>query len=71
MDLRAITTEPSAAERAVIDALLGPAGEARTVALQEAAGLRHLLLPALHALQDRFGWIPPGALGYAWVVARA
>src|SRR5262249_46056902 len=23
-----------------------------------------LLLPALHGVQDRFGWIPPGALNY-------
>ena len=32
---------------------------------REARGLRHLLLPALHAIQDRFGWVTPGALGYA------
>jgi NADH-quinone oxidoreductase subunit F len=25
---------------------------------------RHLVLPALHAVQDRFGWISPGALNY-------
>ena len=25
---------------------------------------RDLLLPALHAVQSRFGWIPPGALDY-------
>ena len=25
---------------------------------------RHLLLPALHAVQERVGWISPGALGY-------
>ncbi|MEQ1891473.1 MAG: NAD(P)H-dependent oxidoreductase subunit E, partial [Planctomycetota bacterium] len=65
MDLRPIAKEPSDAERAVIDALLGPPGPERTVSVRESAGLRHLLLPALHALQDRFGWIPPGALGYA------
>lgn len=65
MDLRPISTPPSAAERETLDALLGPPGAERTVSVREAAGLRHLLLPALHALQDRFGWIPPGALGYA------
>ena len=25
---------------------------------------RHLVLPVLHAVQDRFGWISPGALNY-------
>jgi NADH-quinone oxidoreductase subunit F len=65
VDLRPIAVPPSAEERAVIDALLGPRGAERTVSVREAAGLRHLLLPALHALQDRFGWLPPGGLGYA------
>src|SRR5438132_2295320 len=27
--------------------------------------LRHLLLPVLHAIQDRTGWVSPGALEYA------
>jgi NADH-quinone oxidoreductase subunit F len=27
-------------------------------------GRRHLLLPLLHTVQDRFGWISPGALNY-------
>ncbi len=65
MDLRPIANPSSAAERAAVDALLGPpeAAEAPT-GLRQARGLRHLLLPGLHALQDRFGWIPPGALGY-------
>ena len=26
---------------------------------------RHLLLPVLHAIQERIGWITPGALNYA------
>ena len=30
----------------------------------EARSRRDLLLPALHAVQARFGWIPPGALDY-------
>ena len=30
----------------------------------EARSHRDLLLPALHAVQDRVGWISPGALGY-------
>src|SRR6266536_163817 len=27
-------------------------------------GRRHLLLPTLHAVQERVGWISPAALGY-------
>ena len=67
---------PTEEERAAVDALIGPAetgwaggerseldghfsrGGAR--ARQE----RHLLLPALHAVRDRVGWISEGALNY-------
>jgi NADH-quinone oxidoreductase subunit F len=31
----------------------------------EARSKRHLLLPVLHAIQERLGWISPGALNYA------
>jgi NADH-quinone oxidoreductase subunit F len=51
-DLHFTADAPSAPERAAIDALLS--GEAR----------RDLLLPALHAVNDRTGWISPGALNY-------
>ena len=66
MDLRHLSTQPSEAERAAVDGILGgldalPA----STALREARGRRHLLLPLLHAIQARFGWITPGALGYA------
>jgi NADH-quinone oxidoreductase subunit F len=71
MDLRLTTGSPTAAERAAVDALLGPAAHgARDPATQPAPGghaaraRRHLLLPALHAVQARIGWISPGALGY-------
>ena len=65
MDLRPIPTPPNDAERAAIDAFLGaPGAEAEPLGLRAARGLRHLLLPGLHAIQDRFGWVPPGALGY-------
>lgn len=48
-----------------MDALLGPPGEGTgPIGYRAARGLRHLLLPGLHAIQDRFGWVPPGALGY-------
>ncbi len=66
MDLHPIQTPPNDAERAIVDALLGPGsprGEAtQPVRVVDAA--RHLLLPALHAVQARFGFISRGALGY-------
>ena len=63
MDLRPISTPPTDDERAVVDRVLGP--EAPHTSLREARGRRHLLLPLLHAVQARFGWITAGALGYA------
>ncbi|MCC6740722.1 MAG: NAD(P)H-dependent oxidoreductase subunit E [Planctomycetia bacterium] len=78
MDLRFTGPEPTATERAAVDAVLGPpvsswaggprdlAAEGRTALLggHEARAHRDRLLPALHAIQDRFGWITPGALNY-------
>ncbi|MCG5220947.1 NAD(P)H-dependent oxidoreductase subunit E [Streptosporangium sp. KLBMP 9127] len=73
MDLRFRDTEPTDEERAAIDALLGPpasgwVGGARTDDdLRFAAAgeqERDLLLPALHAVNDRIGWISEGALDY-------
>jgi NADH-quinone oxidoreductase subunit F len=55
LDLHPLSAEPSADERAAIDAVLGA----------DAARRRDLLLPALHAAQGRIGWLSPGALGYA------
>ncbi|HEX9163523.1 MAG TPA: NAD(P)H-dependent oxidoreductase subunit E [Thermoanaerobaculia bacterium] len=66
MDLKAIDIPPTPEESATVDALLGPVppeGEEPNSA-RVAKGRRHLLLPALHAVQARFGWISPGALGY-------
>jgi NADH-quinone oxidoreductase subunit F len=68
MDLRLPEAQPTAGERAAVDALLGaePAGEGRAAhGGHEARGQRHLLLPVLHALQSRAGWISQGGLGYA------
>jgi NADH-quinone oxidoreductase subunit F len=78
MDIKRIDTEPTADERSAIDALLGPPrsawdGGARgslrdahvaTVGGEESRARRHLLLPALQALQTRVGWISEGGLGY-------
>ncbi|MCF6468972.1 NADH-quinone oxidoreductase subunit E [Nonomuraea sp. MG754425] len=73
MDLRFRGAEPSQEERAAVDDLLGPPATAwvggsrtdldlRMAARSEAA--RDLLLPALHAVNDRVGWISEGALEY-------
>ncbi len=77
MDLRFHGNRPSAEERAAIDALLGaPAtgwqGGERDAARDgrhaegglAAAERRDLLLPCLHALQDRVGWVSRGGLEY-------
>ncbi len=78
MDLRFTGPEPTVTERASVDSVLGPpvsawSGGARDLATEghssltgghEARSRRDLLLPALHAIQNRFGWIPPGALNY-------
>lgn len=59
MDLRPIETPASPAERTTIEAAIArdPLGSA-------ARTKRHLLLPALHAVQRRFGYVSEGALGH-------
>ena len=78
MDLHLIPgAVPTDEERAVVDAALGPPasgweGGARrpeseghvSIGGHEARSRRHLLLPALRAVQGRIGWIAPGALNY-------
>ena len=78
MDIRPIEAEPTAAERAAVDALLGAAQSAwdggsrdnprdahvATVGGRDSRAMRHMLLPALRALQGRAGWISEGGLGY-------
>ncbi|MFO0729161.1 MAG: NAD(P)H-dependent oxidoreductase subunit E [Myxococcota bacterium] len=73
MDLHPIKTQPSAKERALIDAVLGapafdgtelPRGVEPPVGLGAAKSRRQLLLPTLHAVQRRFGYVSEGALGY-------
>src|SRR5262245_36179680 len=61
MDIRVHEPQADEAERASVDSVLGtPQG----ISGHEARSQRHLLLPALHAVQDRFGWLTPGALNY-------
>ena len=79
MDLHLAASEPTAAERSAVDAVLdGAVPAAAGPALQDAAGggrielggtrsrrgVRHLLLPALLGVQDAIGWISPAALDY-------
>ncbi len=77
MDLHVIGPLASPAERAAVDALLGPAesawrGGARDPKTEghvargghDARSRRDLLIPALHAVQSRIGWISQPALNY-------
>ena len=77
MDIHLTADEPTPAERDAVDSVLGKAesgwsGGVRHIELEGrfAAGghadraRRHLLLPVLHAIQRRVGWISHGALNY-------
>ncbi|MFE4628921.1 NAD(P)H-dependent oxidoreductase subunit E [Streptomyces mirabilis] len=79
MDLHFGDSKPTDEERAAIDGLLGPPesswegaarDEMRAADLRWARGgraareRRDLLLPGLHAVNDRIGWISEGALDY-------
>ncbi|MBI3647269.1 MAG: NAD(P)H-dependent oxidoreductase subunit E [Actinobacteria bacterium] len=77
MDLHLLSAAPTEEERAAVDDLLGPpesgwVGGERDASVEtrvarggrQARERRHLLLPALHALQARVGWISEGGLGY-------
>ncbi len=75
MDLRLTSGEPTAAERDAVDAMLGAPASAWVGGERgsdghsargghEAREQRDLLLPALHEVQSRIGWISPEALGY-------
>ena len=76
MDLHLTTAAASDEERDAVDALLGAPdsgwhGAGRDEATfryarggRAARDERHLLLPALHALQGRVGWISEGGLNY-------
>jgi len=62
MDIRVHGPEADAAERAAVDSVLSSVPV--EIAGHAARSKRDLLLPALHAVQDRFGWLTPGALNY-------
>jgi NADH-quinone oxidoreductase subunit F len=75
VDLRLLDAEPTTEERAAVDAFLGPpvSSWAGADAVENghsahgghaARAQRQQLLPTLHALHERAGWISPGALNY-------
>ncbi|MEV5872789.1 NADH-ubiquinone oxidoreductase-F iron-sulfur binding region domain-containing protein [Streptomyces sp. NPDC052101] len=76
MDLHFGDSKPTDEERAAVDALLGPPESSWEGAERSDADLRwarggraardrrDLLLPGLHALNDRVGWISEGGLGH-------
>ncbi len=75
MDLHLTDAHATAEERAAVDSDLGvpesawqggqrqPA-DTRVAGNGNVHGRRHRLLPVLHAIQNRIGWISPGALNY-------
>ena len=77
MDLHFTSDTADERERSAIDEVLGPAKsrwgggdrsdrseEQTSSSGQSVSKLRHLLLPLLHAIHSRVGWISPGALNY-------
>jgi NADH-quinone oxidoreductase subunit F len=64
VDLHLLDAEPSAAERAAVDGVLGAPAENGDRTARADRTRRHLLLPALRAAQRRVGYVSEGALGY-------
>ena len=79
MDLHLTGARPTDEEKAAVDLELGPpesvwdggtrgnGADSRSASggNQKAISQRHLLLPVLHAVQKRVGWISQGAINYA------
>ncbi len=73
MDLHLTEDQATSAEKAAVDGVLGlpdsgweggPRSETGSRAAFGSGSRRDLLLPVLHAIQSRAGWISPGALNY-------
>jgi NADH-quinone oxidoreductase subunit F len=77
VDIHVTADEPTLEEREAVDSVLGKpesgwSGGERHIELEGRFAVgghtdrarRHLLLPVLHAIQRRVGWISPGALNY-------
>ncbi len=78
MDLHLTSAQSTAEERAAVDAELGPpdsswqggqrqASDTRAAFNDDQRVPRHRILPVLHSLQNRVGWISTGALNYVAV----
>jgi NADH-quinone oxidoreductase subunit F len=77
LDIHISGVQPLSEEKSAVDSILGGSEPEREEEYQSASGKRvsfqshgassrrHLLLPVLHAIQARMGWISPGALNYA------
>jgi NADH-quinone oxidoreductase subunit F len=65
LDLHLTDARATPEERNAVDAVLG--APESVLAGHQPKFARHLLLPVLHAIQARTGWISPGALNYASV----
>jgi NADH-quinone oxidoreductase subunit F len=75
LDLHLTDAQATAEECAAVDSELGPpesgwrggerqSADTRVASNGDVLGTRHHLLPVLHAIQNRIGWISPGALNY-------
>jgi NADH-quinone oxidoreductase subunit F len=75
LDIHLTNAQATPEERAAIDSELGVPGsswqggerqslDTRAVYNGDSHGQRHRLLPVLHAIQKRIGWISPGSLNY-------
>ncbi len=74
MELHLTSDRATPEERIAVDGILGPPESRSAVGsshsfdgeniLQAPGNRRHLLLPALHTIQERIGWLSPGALNY-------
>jgi NADH-quinone oxidoreductase subunit F len=75
LDIHLTSAQATPEERTAVDSELGVPGsswqggerqtaDTRTAYNGDSHGERHRLLPVLHAIQNRIGWISPGALNY-------
>ncbi len=67
MDLKTRGVPPTDAERMAVDSVLGPPAERGAHVASGGHALRsqrHLLLPVLHAVNDRVGWVSPPAIDH-------
>lgn len=71
MDLHLSQAEPTREEQQAVDSILGASDSEHASVIQQGGSdgaamrsRRHLLLPTLHAIRNRIGWISPGAINY-------